>query len=113
MINMLDNNDYDVVVALYRKSATIDDKYDRVIWCKSEKKFIYGDRESYMVYHGDDEEPKLDITEETQSIIKDCYKTGMTQCGSSFYDDGDGRLYEVVDITEPHILIFDANTITE
>lgn len=111
MINMLDNNDYDVVVALYRESTKIPNKYDRIVWCKSEKRFIYGDTESYMVYHGDEEESKLDITEDTQDIIKDCYKTGLTQCGSSFYDDGDGRLYEVKDVSQPHILIFDANTL--
>lgn len=109
----LDDDYPEIVVALKRESKRIPGQHDRVIWCKSEKRFIYGDINSYMVYHGDEIEPRLDIQESTQKLIKDCYKTGLTQCGSSFYDDADGRLYEVKDIGSEHILIFDANALTE
>lgn len=112
MINMLDNNDYDVIVALYRESPKIQGQHDRIIWCKSEKRFIYGDKEEYMVYHGEEDKPRLDVENSIQEIIKNCYIKGLTQCGSSFYDDGNGRLYEITDTSKPHKLIFDANVVT-
>ena len=113
----------DIVVALKRESKRIPYQYDRVVWSKKEKRFIYGDPEEYVVYVTPEDKqgeecdlstfedcndciPKLDTSIRIQNIIKDSYRTGLTQCGSSFYDDGT-RLYEVVDVGDEHKLIFE------
>ena len=62
MINILDSNDSDLVVALYRESPKKDGQYDRIVWCISEQRFIYRDKQEYMVYPGEDEEPFLDTS---------------------------------------------------
>lgn len=100
----------DIVVALKRESKRIPYRYDRVIWSKKEKRFIYGDPEEYVVYVGEEETPKLDTSIESQNQVKECYRVGLTQCESSFYDDGT-RLYEVTDVSKEHKLIFDASTL--
>lgn len=102
----------DIVVALKRESKRIPYLYDRIVWSKKEKRFIYGDPEEYVVYVGEEETPKLDTSIMIQNIIKDSYRTGLTQCESSFYDDGT-RLYEVADVSQEHKLIFDASTLKE
>ena len=107
MAYFLDDNNSDIVVAVSRQSKKIPEKFDRVVWSKKENCFIYGDIESYMIYHGDDDEPWLDTDEKSKRLIRDGYKTGLTQCGSSFYDDGT-RLYEVCDLSKEHMLLFDA-----
>ncbi|MBQ8246370.1 MAG: hypothetical protein IJZ42_04490 [Lachnospiraceae bacterium] len=104
----LDDDYPEIVVVLKRESKRIPGQYDRIVWHKTEQRFIYGDPEEYMVFHGEDSEPTLDVSIKIQNVIKDSYKTGLTQCGSSFYDDGT-KLYEVADTAKEHKLIFDAS----
>lgn len=108
----LDDDYPEIVVALKRESKKISRQYDRIVWHKTEKRFIYGDTPEYMVYHGEESESRLDVDRDTQDIIQRSYKKGLTQCGSSFYDV-DGKLYEVKDVSQPHILVFDASTLEE
>lgn len=112
MAYFLDDNNPDIIVIVNRQSSKIPERFDRVVWSKTEKKFIYGDTEEYMVRHGDNDDIWLDTDVDTQKINKDSYKTGLTQCGSSFYDDGK-KLYEMSNLSAEHKLLFDASKIDE
>ena len=108
MAYFLDDNNLDIIVIVNRQSSKIPERFDRVVWSKTEKKFIYGDTEEYMVRHGDNDDIWLDTDVDIQKINKDSYRTGLTQCGSSFYDDGK-KLYEMSSLSAEHKLLFDAS----
>ena len=112
MAYFLDNNNPDIIVIVNRQSSKIPERFDRVVWSKTEKKFIYGDTEEYMVRHGDNDDIWLDTDEDTQDSVRYSYRMGLTQCGSSFYDDGK-KLYEVSSLSAEHKLLFDASNIDE
>ena len=104
----LDDDCPEIVVALSRKSKINSDISLRVVWSKVENKFIYGSKEDYIVYVGEEEIPKFDTSEKIQQINRNSYKTGVIIGESSLYDDGT-KLYEVVDTAKEHKLIFDAS----
>ena len=112
MAYFLDDNNPDIIVVLNRQSDTDPDDIDRIVWSKTENKFIYGHRNTYMVRHGDNDDIWLDTDEDMQNSVRYSYRMGLTQCGSSFYDDGK-KLYEMSSLSAEHKLLFDASNIDE
>ena len=105
---IMSDNNIDFVVVFKRQSKNIPERADRVVWCISEQKYIYGDEFKYTVLVGEDEKPKFDASDKNKERVKNSYRRGLTLCGSAFYDV-DGKLYEIVNPLEPHVLLYDIN----
>lgn len=105
---VMSDNNIDFVVVFKRQSKHIPEYADRVVWSISEQRYVYGDEYKYTVLVGDEQIPTFDASEENKESIKNSYRKGLTLCGSAFYDV-DGKLYEIVDPSKPHVLLYDIN----
>ena len=110
MAYFLDNNNPDIIVVFEQESVRLPGRFDRVVWSKTEGRFIYGEEWEYHISVGDEDIPVFDTSIEIQNHIAECYKRGLTQCGAVLFDKNN-KLYKISDIGQEPELIFDASTL--
>lgn len=110
MAYFLDNSNPDIIVVFEQESIRFPGEFDRVVWSKTEDRFIYGDENEYHMYEGDEEIPVFNTSIEGQKLIETCYRRGLTHCGAVIFDR-ENKLYKISDIGQEPELIFDANTV--
>ena len=110
MAYFLDNSNPDIIVVFEQESIRFPGEFDRVVWSKTEDRFIYGDENEYHMYEGDEEIPVFNTSIEGQKMIETCYRRGLTHCKAVIFDR-ENKLYKISDIGQEPELIFDANTV--